>query len=323
MNMTKTNRLYRLEYELKYQNGTITIPTMSNRGAPANQKIMDTVVSSFLFKIPHYKMEDGLIADDFRERIPFQGTTEDLVLVEQVMAEKFELAQIQWEDLWEYNFCMAVRGYVMNGLNNTVLDLYDKFGVKRKTITIDFGTNNDNNVYHEILDAVLYQRVSAGYNHNKRVAFCSPEFYEKIRTNTHVYEAHKYQDSAFLRELGLEGFNHYDVEWVLYPNGTATENSYTPWIEPGAAYLVPFGIPELFHETFGPADYMESLGKPAQNMNAKYELMPMARGLNLESQTNVIVHCTRPQCIVKLVAKEFETLERFVPKSPVTPVKRK
>lgn len=323
-NATKINRSLHIDYELRFKNGKITIPTMQKRGTDTNLKIDETTEVTKLFRVPHYKLQDSLIADDFRDRVPFNGGPGDLETVERVMAEKFMIGGWQFENLWEYNFINAVRGYVMDGTSNTILDVYDALGATRKTFQINFGVNNAGDPYHDILEAILYQRRSAGVTFNNRVALCSSEFYETLRTNSVVREAHKYQNSDFLKTLGLDGFRFYDVEWVLYPNGTDDGSTYTPWIEAGAAYLVPLGIPQLFNETFAPADYMETLWTAAANMNSKYELQKFARGMDLEMQTNHIVHLTRPMAVVKLTTETVNELNnQFVTPSPIQPEKRK
>lgn len=322
--MTKTTRSIRIDYELRFKNGRVSLPTMVARGADTTQKIDDYVETGKLFRVPHYKLQDSLRADDFRDRVPFNGGPGDLETVERALAEKFEQGQWQFEELWEYNFIMAVRGYVRNGLTDDRLDIYDAMGATRKTIQVDFGTNNEKDPYHNILEALLWQRRSAGVTHGNRVALCSPEFYETIRTNTVVRDAYRYQNSDFLKTLGLDGFRFYDIEWVLYPNGTDDGTTFHQWIEPGAAYLVPLGIPQLFNEVFGPADYMETLHTSAQNMYAKYEIQKFARGLDLETQTNQIVHLTRPTAVVKMTTETMKEIsEHFIAPEPLTPKKRK
>lgn len=324
-NMVKKVNLNRLEYELLYRDGKVTMPRMSPRNAAGTQKIDDTVESGILLKVPHYALVDAIKADDFIGKKPFDGTMQDVKTVEQVLAEKLEAAQFQFEELWEYNLAMAVRGLIMDGMTKTYMDLYDRFGLTQKTIEIEFGESNDKNPYKACLDVVSYQRKSAGFPHTRRVAFCSQSFYQTMRTNKFVYEAHLYQDSPFLRELGLEGFFHNDIHWVLYNNCTVENGTEHLWIPDGAAFVVPMGIPELFIETFAPADYMEALGVPAQNMYTKYELTKFAKGLDIETQTNQIVHCVRPLGIVKLTCDHYiaSTDSTFVPPIPTAPKTRK
>lgn len=323
-NMTKKNNIVRTEYEILYRNGKVTMPRMAPRGSAGTQKIDDTVETGILMKVPHYALVDSLKADDFINKRPFDGTYRDVKTVELALSEKLESGQYQFEELWEYNFCMAVRGLIMDGMQNEFLDIYDKYGLERKEIQIEFGSSNDKNPYAACLDVVSYQRKAAGHPHTQRIAFCSQSFYQMMRTNKYVYEAHLYQDSKFLRELGLEGFYHNDIQWVLYNNCTVEDGREYLWIPEGTAYVVPMGIPELFYETFAPADYMEALGAQGQNMYAKYELTKFAKGLDIEMQTNQIVHCSRPLGIVKLTCDTYQaTNAEFIPPEPLQPKIRK
>ena len=66
------------------------------------------------------------------------------------------------------------------------------------------------------------------------------------------------------------------------------------------AYLVPTGIADMFITRFAPADYMETVNTMGLPYYAKQEPMRMNKGIELETQSNPISLCTRPDAIVKL-----------------------
>ena len=74
------------------------------------------------------------------------------------------------------------------------------------------------------------------------------------------------------------------------------------FIPDGQAYAIPMGVPGLFTTDFAPADYMETVNTQGLPYYAKQELMRMGKGVELESQSNPITLCTRPEAVIKLLA---------------------
>jgi hypothetical protein len=74
-------------------------------------------------------------------------------------------------------------------------------------------------------------------------------------------------------------------------------------IDADKALLVPLGVPGLLEQYFAPDDSLESVNQPAAlPFTSRAQELPMAKGLQIESQSNALALCTRPRAIVELTA---------------------
>ena len=69
------------------------------------------------------------------------------------------------------------------------------------------------------------------------------------------------------------------------------------FVEPEMSYFFPVGVPELFIEAYAPADYMETVNTTALRRYAKQEVMKFNKGVEIETQQNVLPLCTIPNVL--------------------------
>ena len=312
-------------FELQQREGSVGIPKMSERSARSGQKIPDKYVSSRVFKVPHYDMQDELKADDLRGRKMF-GVDKEFTrnCINEKLAEKIQSAYDAFALLKEYNLWQAICGYIKSGVSDTKLDVYSELELTRKTLNIDFGDSNDANIYDQILDVVMYQQGAlAGTIATGAVAYCSPAFFKKLSMNKHILEINKYQNSEFLRSLNINGFLYNNIYWVLYNEYTVDGSSIYPWLANGSAKVVPMGVPGLVDQVCAPADTVQGLLDETKEQYSTYRLNEDETGFKIDCQTNQVMYCTRPEAIVTLtdvdyVASDSDNNGVFIP-----PVKSK
>ena len=66
--------------------------------------------------------------------------------------------------------------------------------------------------------------------------------------------------------------------------------------------MIPEGVPNLFKTYYGPGDYVETVNTIGLPYYAKQWAMETGKGVYLESQTNPLHLCTRPNAVIKLTA---------------------
>lgn len=296
-------------FELMQREGSVGIPKMSERSARSGQKIPDKQVSSRVFKVPHYDLQDELKADDLRAKKMF-GVDADFTrnCINEKLAEKIQAAYDAFALLKEYNLWQAVCGYIKNGVSETKVDVYAETGLTRKSIEIDFGTDNDANLYAQILDVITYQQGAlAGAMATGTVAFCSPEFFKKLSMNKHILEVNKYQNSEFLRTLNMNGYLYNNIYWVLFNEYVVDNGTVYPWLANGTAKVVPMGIAGLFDQVCAPADTVQGLLEETKEQYSIYRLNEDETGFKIDAQTNQVTYCTRPESIVTLTDPSFDS----------------
>ena len=130
------------------------------------------------------------------------------------------------------------------------------------------------------------------------IVFCSASFIDALRQHPSVAQfTEGWAAASVLRDDVREEFGLANCAFVEMRNAAGIT-----FVEDGAAYLVPDGVPDLLVTHFAPADYVDTANTEALPMYARGHLLPFGRGISIESQTNPISIVTRPRAIVKLTA---------------------
>lgn len=312
-------------FQLLQREGSVGIPKMSERTARSGQKIPDKHVTSRMFECPHYDMQDELKADDFLDKKLF-GVDQEVSrnCISEKLAEKVQSAYDTFALVGEYNLWNAICGYVKNGMVENKIDIYSECGLTRKNFNIDFGKDNDANLYKQLLKVTLYKNTAlSGALSTGTVAFCSPDFYEKLMTNKNIIEFNKHQNSEFLRNLNIDGFLYNNIYWVLYTEYTVEGSTAYPWLANGTAKVVPMGVSGLFNKVCAPADTVQGLLEDTKPQYATYRLNENETGFKIDTQTNQVVYCTRPEAIVTLTDVGYTADDDFTDAMFVPPVRSK
>jgi hypothetical protein len=93
--------------------------------------------------------------------------------------------------------------------------------------------------------------------------------------------------------MPYESFTYGGITWENYRGSV----NGTPFIATGDCQFFPVGVPGLFIERFGPADYNETVNTVGLPRYAKSMADNNDKGVSLEAQTNVICLNTRPKTL--------------------------
>ena len=75
-----------------------------------------------------------------------------------------------------------------------------------------------------------------------------------------------------------------------------------PFIAPDQCAFFPVGVPDLFLEAYAPADYVETVNTLALPRYAKQRVLDFDKGIEMESQQNVLPLCTIPTVLRTAIA---------------------
>lgn len=281
---------------------TLALVSSAARGAPGAPVTND---KSKLIPIStvHLPQRGSVIADEVQNLRAF-GTESDVETVQNLVNRKLGKMRRNLDVTIEWQRIGAIKGQVLdaNG-TDVILDLFTTFGVSQQTHGMALSTDTTK-VKQKITEA---QRKAedklGGLMHRGFVALCGKGFFDALVNHPAVVAAYdRWQDGAFLRTLqrsqvsGAPGFEFCNVSWHEYRGTVGGIN----FIGDDDAYLVPVGVMDLFETHFAPADYMETVNTNGLPYYAKQEMMRMNKGVELESQSNPISICTRPDVVVKL-----------------------
>lgn len=251
----------------------------------------------------HLPQSGAVIADEVQNIRAFGSETE-VETVQNIVNRKLAKMRRNIDVTMEYHRIGAIKGQVLDADGTTpILDLFSTFGLTQQTHAMALATDATK-VKLKIVEATRkVEDKLGGLMYTGLVALCGKAFFDALVEHPAVVKAYdRWLDGSYLRDSqrsqvnGSPGFPLAGVSWREYRGNV----SGIPFIADDEAYLIPMGVPDLFITNFAPADYMETVNTIGLPYYAKQEPMPMNKGVTLESQSNPISICTRPDVVVKL-----------------------
>lgn len=281
---------------------TLTLIPAAERGSSGRVEKNDKATLVPISTV-HLPQRAAVLADEVQNVRAF-GTEGELETVQNIVNKKLEKLRRNIDVTLEYQRIGAIKGQVLDADGSTViLDLFTAFGVSQTTHAMVLGTSTTS-VKQKITEATRKVETQlGGIMHRGMVALCGTAFFDKLVGHDKVAAAYdRYLDGQFFRESQRNqegtgpGFPFVGVNWREYKGSVGG----VPFVADDEAWLVPLGVADLFISNFAPADYMETVNTIGLPYYAKQELMRMGKGVEIESQSNPISICTRPQVVCKL-----------------------
>ncbi|UVL97960.1 major capsid protein [Pseudomonas atacamensis] len=220
------------------------------------------------------------------------GTRSELQSVQDVVNKRLAKARRQLDVTHEFQRLGALNGKIYDADGKTVLlDIYERFGVKRKTLSMGFG-GSDEDFRIKCGDALDLQEDALGsVTRSGSRAFCGKNFWNAMLKLKEVKATYlNTQQAASLRGDARESFDYGGITWERYRGKIAG----ITFVHDDKALLIPEGVPDLYISVFAPADYMETVNTEGVPYYSKIEPLPFNKGMAGEAQSNPLHMCTRP-----------------------------
>lgn len=248
-------------------------------------------------RIPHIPMNDELLADHVQGIRKF-GTEDQLEDPTTVVNDRLEWMRQCHEVTHEYHRIGALQGNVLDADGSTVIyNLFTEFGITEQTVDFDFtpGTQNMKTMATAVIRIIENALGATPYQHIH--AFCGDTFWDSLISHATVAAAFdKWQDGQFLRDNQLRtGFDFAGITWENY-RGSVGGTAFFPATQ---ARFFPVGVPDMYQHIMAPANFIEAVNTIGKVIYAKQEPMPMGMGINMHTQSNPLLICTRPKALVK------------------------
>ncbi|RYG38228.1 major capsid protein [bacterium] len=276
--------------------GRLGLVPRSPRGGVGHQITQDRrKARSFI--VPHYKVEDTILADEVQNVQAF-GTDNRLLAIQDLVNRRQRTAADYCDVTVEYGRLGAIKGVIVDGDGSVVYDLFQEFGLTQTVETWDIETASTGvkllcHGLQRTVQSALGGTVTDGIH-----AFCGEAFFDALVTHPEVAKAYeRYQENVHARTSQVgKVFEFAGVRWEEYYGGVGA----TKFVADNEAHAFPTGVPGLFETYFAPADYMETVNTTGLPRYSKQERMRKDRGVDLETQTNPLHMCNRPEALVKL-----------------------
>ncbi|OOY07429.1 major capsid protein [Thioclava sp. F36-7] len=291
---------------IERKKGKIQLIPPTQRGAPGvtiQHGSRDIVTD---VKIPHFEINDALLAEEVQnKRAP--GQTGQLTTVQEKTVEKLIDAKQNLAATAELARMGAVKG-IITYADGSQLNLYDLLGVTASPITyLDLAATSPvdgalrracANIVRDLMD-LLGALPMKGVH-----ALCGDNFFDLLIMHPEVRETYKgWPEARILRE-GYAGdkkgaYATFEFGGIVFENYRGSPDL-PGFIGLNECRVFPMGVPGLFQTAYAPADYMETVNTEAQALYVKPTPWTNSKGISLDTQTNQLNFCTRPECLLEL-----------------------
>lgn len=282
------------------------VPNMA-RGAPGVVKTSDKR-KMVPIGTTHLPQRATVMADEVQNVRAFGSETEEEV-VGNVVNKRLAKCRRDLDTTIEWQRIGTIKGQILDSDGTTViLDMFSTFTLTQQTVSLGLA-DPASKVRSLVVGAKRKMETALGALQYKTIrVLCGQTFFDAFVDHPAVQRAwDNFQDRMMLQQdlrgggangSQTAGFQFAGCTWEEYRGSISGQT----FVAAGEAYMVPEGVAELFSTYFAPADYMETVNTMGLPYYAKQQLMDFNKGVEIETQSNPISVCTRPDAIIKLTA---------------------
>jgi hypothetical protein len=293
-------------FAIEEKNNVLTLVRPTPRGGPG-QTMPRVRRAMRALSVPHFEINDAVMAEEVQGVRPFGEETGTEAVMTKV-AERMATAGQSLEYTQEYSRVGAIKG-VITYADGTTLDLFKEYEVPVPSnidMNLDFTGTPDGSLRLKCAQIIRTMGANMeGITFSGVEALTGDAFFDAFIKHPEVRQTYlNYQAAAELRSgyidpngLTWASFVFGGILWTNYRGYVGT----TPMIETNMAYFYPTGVPNLFSTVYAPADYIETVNTMGKPRYVKQYTMPNDKGINLDTQMNVLNFCTRPTALGRAI----------------------
>lgn len=287
---------------IEERDGVLSLISPSARGGPGTT-LDKTLRTARPFVVPHFEINDAVMAEEV-QNVRAWGSETELETVQAKVAGRLSTHSQSMEATIEYARIGAIKGIVTYA-DSTTLNLFTEFGVSQESeidFDLDAASPASGIVRKKCAAAIRLVATNLGGTPFSGVrAECGDAFFDDLIAHSEIRASYlAQQEASQLRGGYVTGGSSYGsfefggITWENYRGAVGA----TAFVNTDKCHIYPVGVPGLFRSYFAPADYMETVNTMGQRMYAKQYAMPNGKGVNLDSQANILSICTRPKTLL-------------------------
>lgn len=294
--------------EIAREGSTIRVLPNVERGGPSSTKGAPTEDAIFI-RIPSFPQVHTITPKDVQDWVKKANREINPKTMEESLAERLESMRFDHDLTLEYQRVGAMKGVLLDGNGNELIDLFDAFGVTQKVV--DFALDNDATVVTEKVDEVIsYIRANLlGEIMTGVEIFVDKAFFNALVSHPNVEKFYLGYVNAMMlanpnykpkygRVFEFHGvtFREYDAQVTLYNKTTV------PMIANGDGHAIPVGTRDAFQTYFGPPNDIRFVNAEGLEIYMSQEMMKHGAGIELKSESCPLPVFRRPALCVRVTA---------------------
>lgn len=285
---------------LEYKAGKISLIPVKTRGSGGSSMQPAERGKVYPFVVHHLPLDDAVSAAECGVR-EF-GTPDRIESIAARIRAKGERLRQNHEVTHEYHRIGAIQGIVKDADGSTELvDLFDMFNLVEEEVDFELDVEATDvkrkcMAVRQIIEGKLGAQTFSGIE-----AQVGDQFWDDLISHAEVKKAfERWQDGQFLRDDqraqgDVPTFVFAGIKFMNYRGKVGSVD----FIPTNVARFYPVGVPDLFIQHFGPADFVETVGTMGKPFYLKQERQKFDKGIDLHSQSNPCMLCTMPEVLVK------------------------
>lgn len=289
--------------EIRFKDGVLTILPVRERGAEPTPSREGGENSIFL-KVPHIPMQDTVTPADLQNKFVF-GPERRRKTVQDATVEKLETVRMKHDITLEFLRMGALKGLIVDGEGTTIYNLFDVFGVTKKSINFELNSDTTDvnkkcyDVIRHIEDNLKGEVMSSVH------ALVSKEFFDALTTHPNVEKFYlNWTAATTLSGDPRRGFPFGGMVFEEY-NAVASDVAGVSqrFIAANAGHAWPRGTLNTFRTHMAPPDHVNWVNTEGVDVFVSPKVLDHGRGVEFLSQSNPLPVCARPALLVELLAQ--------------------
>lgn len=303
--------------ELRYDNHVLRVLPAKSRGTPSTPAQSRTAKSIFV-EIPHFPEKDLITPEDIQDILIQIGMTKRPATVQEEVAKRLIDIKLTHDVTKEWLKASALQGKILDGNSETVLDIYDAFGLSAATYTFDFLLGTDStDVLGKI--AAVWQSITSNLNGEVMTGIeciVDPVFFQALITHKTVLAYYQQAEQALalanlIREQSTgqmwgRKFRHGQVLFREY-YGTAPVKASptaavasTPFWASKTGTAFPVGTSKMFRTYNAPAHDLRFVNTLGSEVYVSPKILDHGEGIELKSESNPLTIVRRPAALAQV-----------------------
>jgi len=280
---------------IEKKEGKLAVLQTQPRGTmPTVESSRNRVVRSFA--VPHIPANGTIRADDVQNVRAFGSETETET-VSGLVNDLLMNLRADHETTFEWHRLGALRGIILDADGTTTLyNLFTEFGetMITESFALDTGTTNVKqmcaNVIRHIEDGL------GADTYTEIVGICGDNFFDTLVAHAEVVAAYQNWTAATMMQTQQirSGFVFGGIRFINYRASIGG----SAWLHTDHCRFYPTGVQGLFQHIMAPGDMIDTVNTRGQAIYAKQEVLPFGKGIEIHTQSNPLMICTRPAVLV-------------------------
>jgi hypothetical protein len=302
--------------EIRRENGILRVLPAKDRGAPGTPAERETGDTIFL-EVPHFPDLDLITPQDIQNMMIVAARTRRPATVDDELAKRLANIRANHDITLEYLRMGGLKGLILDGNGATLYNLYDVFGITKKTVDFALGTATTDVISKcdEVFQSVATNL--KGEVMSRVEVLVDSGFFNKLIQHAKVqqYWVTNQAGVAALAqmertELGGQFGRIFDFQSLRFReyygsapvrNATTGAKESAPFLAAGYGAAYPVGTRDTFTTFFAPANQMQFVNTPGQSIYISPEVLKHGAGIELKSESDPLPICKRPEVLVEVL----------------------